>query len=89
MSDLQSMNQHGETNSNALLNVDEVLDIQEYARDHKGEHGMQTTLARRYGVTPAAINHIISGKRWPKVRLDDYEKLLGVSGKRFWERRME
>ena len=86
--ELGSMEQGGETNTNALLTLDDVLEIKLAYRESGGRRGMKAELGREYGVTQMCIGLILAGKRWKHAKLEDYERLKNAFGKYFWERRM-
>ncbi|WP_135227571.1 HNH endonuclease signature motif containing protein [Deinococcus fonticola] len=54
----------GDLNGRAKLTWDDVDAIR--AEAAKGEYGIQTKLAKRYGLTQSAVNLIIKGKTWKR-----------------------
>lgn len=54
----------GERNNRALLTERQVAEIR---RDYTGTYGECARIARRYGVSHAAIQDVVHGRSWPHV----------------------
>jgi len=87
--ELGSMDQGGETNTNALLTIDDVLNMKLAYRESDKKRGTKARLSREYGVSEMCVNLILAGKRWKHANIEDYERLKNAFGRYFWERRME
>lgn len=64
---LNSPNKSGEENANAKLTRDQVEEIRELHRNGKIPYKGRRRLAKKYGVSIGAIDHVITGRSWKEV----------------------
>lgn len=67
MTEHKSRTNQGELNPNAHFTEEEVRGIRRQARRPNNPWGWQAALARKHGVTRAAIAQIVTGERYPNV----------------------
>lgn len=53
----------GSKNGNAKLTEQQVMEIREYAKNHKGRYYGRKQLAQKYGISESHVKDIVNGRR--------------------------